>query len=123
VLDGSYQGEFGPGASSRGFTGRLTWQPTPQWSMTAHGARLQRPLELRFNDAELTTVGVDAEYRPDARWKVGVQAIRYDETRGRPDASAIDWNQFRVAGRISLLFGTNADRRRLPPATRSTGSR
>ncbi len=123
VLDGSYQAEFGPGASSRGFTGRLTWLPTPQLSMTAHGARLQRPLEFRFNDAELTTVGVDAEYRPNARWRVGVQAVRYDETRDRPDATAIDWGQFRVAGRISLLFGTNADRVRLPPAVRTAGTR
>jgi hypothetical protein len=122
-MDGSYQAEFGPGASSRGFTGRLTWVPKPQWSMSAHGARLRRPLELRFNDAELTTIGVDAEYRPNARWRVGVQAIRYDETRDRPDASALDWNQFRVAGRISLLFGTNADRVRLPPAVRPAGTR
>lgn len=123
VLDGSYQAEFGPGASSRGFTGRLTWLPTSKLSLTAHGARLQRPLELRFNDAELTTLGVDAEYQPHPRWRVGVQAVRYDESRDRPDATAIDWDQFRVAGRISLLFGTNADRVRLPPATRSRGYR
>lgn len=123
VLEGGYQAEFGPGASSRGFTGRLTWLPIPQVSLTAHGSRLQRPLELRFNDAELTTLGVDAEYRPRARWVVGLQAVRYDESRDRPDATAIDWDQFRVAGRISLLFGTNADRVRLPPAVRSAGSR
>jgi hypothetical protein len=123
VMDGSYQAEFGPGASSRGFTGRLTWLPNPLFSMTAHGARLQRPLELRFNDAELTSLGLEAEYRPHARWRVGVEAIRYDETRDRPDAGAIDWGQFRLAGRISLLFGTNADRVRLPPALRTAGSR
>jgi hypothetical protein len=123
VLDGSYQAEFGPGASSRGFTGRLTWLATSRLSMSAHGARLQRPLELRFNDAELTTLGVDAEYQPDARWRIGLQATRYDETRDRPDASAIDWDQLRLSGRISLLFGTNADRVRLPPAVRTPGSR
>ena len=122
VLDGTYQAEFGPGASSRGFTGRLTWLPIPRLSMTAQGARLRRPLELRFNDAELTTVGVDLEYRPDARWRLGVQATRYAEIQDRPDASALDWDQFRVAGRISLLIGTNADRVRLPPAVRTTGS-
>jgi len=123
VLDGSYQAEFGPGASSRGFTGRLTWLPNAQFTMTAHGARLQRPLELRFNDAELTSLGLEAEYRPHARWRVGVEAIRYEETRDRPDATAIDWGQFRLAGRISLLFGTNADRVRLPPAVRTAGNR
>jgi hypothetical protein len=123
VLDGSYQAEFGPGASSRGFTGRLTWLPTSTVSLTAHGARLQRPLELRFNDADLTTLGMDAEYRPQPRWRVGVQAVRYDESRDRPDASAIDWGQFRLSARISLLFGTNADRVRLPPAIRTEGYR
>jgi hypothetical protein len=92
-------------------------------NVSAHGARLQRPLELRFNDAELTTLGVDAEYRPNSRWRIGVQATRYDETRDRPDAAAIDWDQLRLSGRISLLFGTNADRVRLPPAVRITGSR
>jgi hypothetical protein len=123
LVDGSYQAEFGPGASSRGFTGQVTWSPTPRWSVSAHGARLKRPLELRFNDAELTMLGMDAEYRPDGRWRIGVQATRYDETRDRPDATALDWDQLRLAGRISLLFGTNADRVRLAPAVRRTGSR
>ena len=62
---------------------------------------------------ELTSLGMDAEYRPTASWRMGVEAIRYDETRDRPDATAIDWGQFRLSGRISLLFGTNADRVRL----------
>ena len=118
VLDGGYHAEFGPGASSRGFSGRVSWLPSARFTLTAHGAHLQRPLELRFNDAELTTLGVDAEYRPDARWRVGAQAIRYSESRDRPDPTAIDWDQFRLAGRITLLFGTNADRVRLPPAVR-----
>jgi hypothetical protein len=123
VLDGSYQAEFGPGASSRGFSARVTWLPLPSLSVTAHGAQLERPLELRYNDAELTTLGLGAEYRPDARWRLGVDAIRYDERRDRPDASALDWDQLRVAGRISLFFGTNADRLRLPPAARTGAHR
>ncbi len=117
-VDGSYQSEFGNGSSSRGFTGRVTWQPIPSVSLGAHAARLQRPLELRFNDAELTSVGGDLEYTPNPRWRFGVQLIRYDESRDRPDTSAIDWDQFRLAARVSLLFGTNADRVRLPPAIR-----
>jgi hypothetical protein len=65
---------------------------------------------------------MDAEYRPHDRWRVGVQAVRYDEARDRPDATAIDWDQFRLAGRITFLFGTNADRVRLPPAVRREGN-
>jgi len=86
------------------------------------GGRAARYVRRRFNDAELTTLGMDAEYRPDPRWRVGVQAIRYNESRDRPDATAIDWDQFRLAGRITLLFGTNADRVRLPPAVRREAS-
>jgi hypothetical protein len=122
-LDAGYQSEFGPGASSRGFTGRLTWQPRAELRLGVQGTRLQRPLELRFNDAELTSLGVDVDFAPNPRWRFGVQAMRYDESRDRPDASAIDWNQFRLAGRISLLFGTNADRLRLPPAARPQPNR
>ena len=123
LVDGSYQSEFGPGASSRGFSGQVTWSPTNSLSLSAHGSHLRRPLELRFNDAKLTTVGGDAEYRPNPRWRIGLRAVRYDESRERPDATAVDWDQFRLEGRISLLFGTSADRMPLPPAVRSDGSR
>jgi hypothetical protein len=118
VLDAGYQAEFGPGASSRGYHGRVSWDPMPQLSLAVHGARLERPLELRFNDAELTSFGASAEVIPNPHWRFGLQAIRYQESRDRPDASAIDWDQFRVAARMSFLFGTNPDRVRLPPATR-----
>lgn len=118
AVEGSYQSEFGNGASSRGFTGRVTWQPIPELSLGAHASHLQRPLELRFNDAELTSFGADADFTPNPRWRFGVQLIRYNESRDRPDNSAIDWDQFRFAARVSLLFGTNADRVWLPPAIR-----
>jgi hypothetical protein len=117
-VEAGYQSEFGNGASSRGFTGRVTWQPIPELSLGAHASRLQRPLELRFNDAELTSFGADADLIPNPRWRFGIQLIRYNESRDRPDSSAIDWDQWRFSARLSLLFGTNADRVRLPPAIR-----
>jgi hypothetical protein len=123
TLEAGYQSEFGPGSSSRGLTGRVTWEARPDLSLGAQAARLRRPLELRFNDAELTSFGLDGEYRPNPRWRFGLQAIRYQEDRNRPDASALDWDQFRFAARVSVLFGTNADRVRLPPAVRGVGSR
>jgi hypothetical protein len=124
TVDGGYQAEFGPGASARGFHGRVTWLPLAALSLSAHAARLTRPLELRYNDSELTAYGLDAEYRPDARWRFGVQASRWKESRDRPDAGALDWSQFRLTGRISLLFGSSADRIRptLPPAIRANPS-
>lgn len=120
-LEAGYHEEFGPGASSRGIDLRATWLPSSALWFTAHGARMKRPLELRYSDADLTVIGVDAEYRPNPRWRLGVQAARWQEERDRPDASALDWNQVRLAARVTLLFGTSADRLPLPRAVRSAG--
>lgn len=120
-LEAGYQAEFGPGASSRGFDVRATWLPSPAVWFTAHGARMKRPLELRYSDADLTVIGLDAEYRPNPRWRLGLQAAQWQEERDRPDASALDWNQLRLAARVTLLFGTSADRLPLPRAVRSAG--
>jgi len=120
-LEGGYHAEFGPGAASRGVDLRATWLPTSALWVSAHGARMRRPLELRYSDADLTVVGVDAEYRPSPRWRVGLQAASWREERTRPDASALDWNQVRLAARLTLLFGSNADRLPLPRAVRTAG--
>lgn len=119
ILDGEYHAEFGPGAASRGVDVRATWIASPELWVSAHGARMKRPLELRYSDSDLTVVGVDAEYRPTARWRVGAEAASWSETRERSDAGALDWSQVRVAARISFFFGSNADRLPLPRAVRS----
>jgi hypothetical protein len=119
ILDGGYQAEFGPGASSRGYDGRATWLATDQFSVSVHGNQFKRPLELRYNDAKLVAYGMDAEYRPNPRWRFGIMTTRYDEQRERPDAGALDWDQFRVAARVTWLFGSNADRLPLPRAVRT----
>lgn len=119
IVDGGYQAEFGPGASSRGYDGRVTWLPTERITVTAHAARFKRPLELRYDDAEITAFGLDAEVRPSPRLRLGLTGTRYEQQRNRPDAGALDWNQFRVAGRVTLLFGSNPDRLPLPRAVRS----
>ena len=115
-VDAGYRTEFGPGASSRGFDGRVTWTVTDRLWLSAHGIRTKRPLELRYDDAELLGFGADVEFRPDDRWRLGLTAARYDEQRKRPDARALDWDQLRIAARITLLFGSNADRLPLPRA-------
>lgn len=119
ILDGGYQAEFGPGASSRGYDGRATWLATERLSVSVHGTQFKRPLELRYNDAELVAYGMDAEYRPNSRWRFGLMTTRYDEQRERPDAGGLDWDQFRVAARVTWLFGSNADRLPLPRAVRT----
>lgn len=118
-----HHAEFGPGASSLGYRGRIAFDPSDRFGVAVHAANLRRPLELRFSDADLIVYGADASWRPDARWRLEVSASRYQEERDRPDAAALDWDQFRVSARISLLFGSSADRLPLPRAVRrGTGS-
>jgi hypothetical protein len=96
----------------------VSWQPREDLSVAGFGSALMRPLELRFDEAHVNAVGVDADYRVSDRLRVALSGARYFEDRRRPDPGAFDWNQFRVQARITWLLGTDPDRLRLPPAIR-----
>jgi len=123
TLEAGYHAEFGPGASSRTWDARATWLPTPNLTLALFGSTFTRPLELRFDDAQVDAVGVDAALRASERVQLALNAAQYFEDRRRPDAGAFDWNQFRLQARITWLFGSDADRIRLPPAIRGAGRR
>lgn len=108
-------GERQPGASSSGIDGRVTWHPRGALDLSVSGGSLARPLELRFQDAAVTYAGASAAYRVGERWRVDVAMDRYWESRDRPDASAFDWNQWRLSARVALTLRSSADRW-LPPA-------
>jgi hypothetical protein len=118
TLDAGFHEEFGPGAASRSWDGRATWLPLSRLSVAAFGSSLSRPLELRFDDARVNAIGLDAGYRVSDRLELQLSGAQYFEDRRRPDAGAFDWNQFRVQARITWVFGSDADRLRLPPAIR-----
>jgi hypothetical protein len=118
-LDGGYQEEYGPGASSHGFDGSLSAAPISQLTLTAYVSTLDRPLEFRFEESGADVFGLDAEWQPDARVRIGIGGAHYAENRDRPDASAFDWNQTRLNARVTLLFGSGADRQALPRALRT----
>lgn len=111
-----HHAEFGPGASSLGYRGRAAFDPHPRLGFAVHAASLRRPLEFRFSDAELTVIGAEANWRPDDRWRIALSASQFNERRERPDAASLDWDQLRVSARVSLLFGSGADRLPLPRA-------
>ena len=117
-IDAGYREEYGPGASSNGFEGSVTWLPTVTLSLTGYGSTLDRPLEFRFEDASVDVVGLDAEWRPASHLQVAIGGARYSEGRDRPDAAAFDWNQTRLHARVTLLFRSDADAVPLPPALR-----
>ena len=118
TLDAGYHAEFGPGASSLGWQGSVRFSPTTGIALTVQGATLNRPLEFRFDDANVKSFGLDAEWSPSASTRFGVGAARYREERRRPDAAAFNWSQTRVQARVTLLFSSGADRAQLPPAIR-----
>ena len=117
-LDAGYHAEFGPGASSAGFAGSIAYAPRNRMLVTLRGSTLQRPLEFRFNESKLWTVGIEAQADATQQLTLGVGAVYYDERRHRPDAAAFDWNQVRLTARAVLLLGNGADLRGLPPAVR-----
>jgi len=118
TFDAGYREEYGPGASSHGFDGTVGFTPSPALALTAYGSTLERPLEFRFDEASVDVLGLDAEWRPAERIRVGVGAARYWETRDRPDAAAFDWNQTRLTARLTLLFRSATDAVPLPRALR-----
>lgn len=113
--------EFGPGAASRGLDLALIFAPRPDLELRATGAALQRPLEFRYDDASVSTLGLDADWAASERIHAGLGLARYWETRDRPDAAAFDWAQTRLNARLTLLFG-GAGALPLPPARRRSST-
>ena len=118
-FDAGYREEYGPGASSHGFDGLVTWVPTTMLSLTGYGSTLDRPLEFRFNEASVDVVGLEAEWRPGSQLRLAIGGARYWESRERPDAAAFDWDQTRLHARVTLLLRSQTDGFRLPPALRT----
>jgi len=126
TVRGGYHAEFGPGASSRGFEGGVTYSPAEFLTVAVHGGMLDRPLELRFDESSVRTYGAYVQYRWSSQVRVELDASRYDEDRKRPDAAAFTWDQLRVSARVVFVFASRAELRGLPPAVlqmpRSPGS-
>jgi hypothetical protein len=118
-VDLGYHEEYGPGASSNGVDGSVSWTARPGLTFSAYGSTLERPLEFRFNEADVQVLGLDAEWEPTDRLRLGLGGAHYHEDRERPDAAALDWNQTRLHGRVTLLLGSSADRTPLPRALRT----
>lgn len=116
TLDVGGHGEILPGASSSGVDGRVSWQANARLGLSVNGGSLQRPLEFRFQDAGVTWAGGAVDYQFGQRWRAGISADRYWESRDRADALAFDWNQWRLSARMSLTLRSSADRWQLPPA-------
>jgi hypothetical protein len=115
-LSASYRRETGFGAASSSWDATVVYRAGERASFSLTGAAMDRPLELRFDDAKVWMIGARATAQPLSRVSFSVGAGRYSENRKRPDAGALDWNQTRLDARVTLLFSSGADVMRLPPA-------
>jgi hypothetical protein len=109
-----HSAEFGAGSSARGFDAAARWRPAPSLDVELSAASLLRPLEFRYSTADVRLLGLDAVWRAGARMELTGAVRRYAEVRGRPDAAAMDWNQWRFSLAARMLFGSGADRRGIP---------
>jgi hypothetical protein len=116
-----YGRELGPGAASSSFDAAATYHRGRSMWLTVNAAQLRRPLELRFDDADVWMTGVRGEVRPSGLVAVSAGASRFNEIRDRPDAARLDWDQVRFDVRLTVHFGSQADADPLPPATPAAG--
>jgi hypothetical protein len=121
-VDATYQTEYGPGASSAGLNGSVTYAPRGPVRLTVQGATLQRPLEYRFDEAKVWSLGFSTQVDAGDQLRVDFGADYYHEGRHRPDAAGFDWNQLRLNARAVWLLGKSADFVGLPPAVQRTKS-
>lgn len=118
TLDAGYGAEFGSGASAAGWNGSVSYAPDRRLSIVLQGSTLQRPLEFRFDESRVKSVGLEAQADVTRELRLALGGVYYSESRRRPDAAAFDWNQFRFTARAMLVLGKGADLRGLPPAVR-----
>jgi hypothetical protein len=117
TLSADYHAEFGPGASSHGWHGRAFYTPSQfPFSLTAHGGYFLRPLEYRFNDAKVWTLGLRGDLQLRDQLFLNAEAIRYREKRERPDAARLDWSHTRFNLGITVVLSSSTSTRGVHPA-------
>ncbi|KPJ96185.1 MAG: hypothetical protein AMS18_01400 [Gemmatimonas sp. SG8_17] len=106
----------GTGSRSVGYEGLVTFTPTEALSVTGHAERLQRPLEFRFNEADVRSYALRFDYRTVGGVRLNAEVRRYDEVRQRSDAARLSWDQWRLNAGLSFDFGTTPRGGGLHPA-------
>lgn len=120
TFDGSWLLDQGPAAPSSSFDLSATFQASERLQLSGYGGRLYRPLEFRYYDATGTWVGARAAWTFADQMSLWGDGQYIKDDRERPDAAATNWDQLRLRGGVTVIFGSNADRRApLPPARRS----
>jgi hypothetical protein len=116
AFDVSYDRDVGPGASSQGASGTVTYRPVAGLLVGVNGGRMQRPLEYRVDDSHLWSYGLRLDYQAAPGLRLTADALGYSEDRQRPDSGQFSFNQLSVNLGATLVFGSGSDSRRVNPA-------
>ncbi|MCA9750817.1 MAG: hypothetical protein KC591_01385 [Gemmatimonadetes bacterium] len=115
TVTGGLQRVENAGASIWGGDGSVGYRPAETLDLSLDFGRWDRPIELRYDDAELTTWGGSVRWSaaPAVRFDLALRHL--DEVRDRPDASRVDWGTWNAS--LGLTVQLDSDRTRgVPPA-------
>jgi len=115
-FDGGYWVDKGPGSRSVGYEGLVSYFLTATTTISGQAEWLQRPLEFRFNDADVRSYALRVDHRTASGLRVNAELRRYDEVRQRPDAARLSWDQWRLNLGLSFDFGTHIRTDAIHPA-------
>jgi len=96
----------GPGSRSTGFDVMATWRPFETLHITGDLQQLVRPLEYRWDNSEVWSYGLRADYLTIRGMRLNGEVRYYDEARRRPDAAAFSWNHVRLSLGAMINFGS-----------------
>jgi hypothetical protein len=107
----------GPGAGEYGWDLAGAWDFSDELGVAVDFGRLDRPLEMRYSDSELWTLGLGGRWLP-VRWiRLDADVRHISEDRRRPDAASFDWSHMRYALAATFRFsGGKSLEPSVPPA-------
>jgi hypothetical protein len=83
-----------------------TWRPIETLHITGDLQQLVRPLEYRWNNSEVWSYGLRADYLTIRGMRLNGEVRYYDEARKRPDAAEFSWNHVRLSLGAMINFGS-----------------
>jgi hypothetical protein len=108
--------EIGPGAGLRSASGEIDWRASEILELGLRGGILERPLEFRFDDAELWSIAGRLSWELAKTSRIEVEVLHVDELRDRPDAASFDWAQTRVALAFTIDLDSGLAGPSVPPS-------
>ncbi len=98
--------ERSPGGGSVGGNASVHYQARDALVVAVEAGVLERPLEFRYTDTEVVSVGGSLRWRPMAQLAADLSVQHVDERRRRPDAATIHWTHWRLSTGLQWQIGS-----------------